>query len=659
MPDPGTGGTGEPTGTGGSSQSNTGGTSGQMPGQPGVTCSGDVTGGPALSADHPNMYLNAGEIAAISAQIEADAQPWKDAYDDLLSRASAALNQTPVGVTEVGRDSPAYYTERPYCGWTPEASPCGGDACCDGQINPNADRADYEAAIDMSRAIRDLGIAYAFTGQANYASHAITLINHWAVNEATRANPGFTDAQSEIELSITIPAMFYGADLIWNFSGWDAAERDAFVQWTRDFAENARNKSDSVDANNFGDWRLVLLAAAASLVKDDELMQYVVDHYKAMVPNQIDGGGRWVKELGRTRGLHYSLYAANALVQVAEIVRHQGVDLYNFESSSGTGSLKKGIDWLLPFVLDQSSWPYEQLDALTEDNIDLFEFAYLTWQEDGYLEVFDQWPRPLYDIRTAGPATLTHAFGAYPWTLEGGGQIPLSIQTMPAGNDQPYTVVFSATSSDSDLTFDWDFGDGETSSDASPTHTYDEPGCYDVQLTTTSADGDEETANTSVVLVDPDAEIPIDDLNSSVSWNGQPVGAQTGTFTIEFDLTPAQASMDGVVGLSDGAASGYGDLAVAVRMNDQGYLDARNGGAYEAASQVQYAANQTIHVRMVVNVGSKTYDVFVTPEGGDETALAQGYSFRTEQSAVTQLDTLVAQAEDGSHSVTAIALSTP
>jgi hypothetical protein len=68
------------------------------------------------------------------------------------------------------------------------------------------------------------------------------------------------------------------------------------------------------------------------------------------------------------------------------------------------------------------------------------------------------------------------------------------------------SVTFSATATDeedsaSELTYEWDFGDGETSSDANPTHEYSKSGTYDVTLTIRDSDGD--TADDSVSITIP------------------------------------------------------------------------------------------------------------------------------------------------------------
>jgi PKD repeat protein len=53
----------------------------------------------------------------------------------------------------------------------------------------------------------------------------------------------------------------------------------------------------------------------------------------------------------------------------------------------------------------------------------------------------------------------------------------------------PLEVAFENRSSGNIVAWDWNFGDGATSSDQNPTHTYILPGVYDVTLTVTSNDG--------------------------------------------------------------------------------------------------------------------------------------------------------------------------
>ena len=139
---------------------------------------------------------------------------------------------------------------------------------------------------------------------------------------------------------------------------------------------------------------------------------------------------------------------------------------------------------------------------------------------------------------------------------------------------------------------------------------------------------------------------------AAASWQNQALPqAQTGSFEVGFVSTPSRAQMDSVIGLSNGVPAQYADLAAIVRFATTGVIDARNGGSYQADAAVTYAAGVPYEFRMVVDVASRTYDVFVSPDGGAEVALATNYAFRSEQSTVTVLTHWAVTAAVGSQAV--------
>ena len=134
---------------------------------------------------------------------------------------------------------------------------------------------------------------------------------------------------------------------------------------------------------------------------------------------------------------------------------------------------------------------------------------------------------------------------------------------------------------------------------------------------------------------------------SAGSWQNAAFPAQTGSFTAEFDATASAAKIDGISGLSNGPASAYSGLAAAVRFNNTGTIDARNGGAYAAAASIPYSAGTSYHFRLVVNTAARTYSAYVKPAGGTEVLIGSGYAFRTEQASVTSLSALALYASAG------------
>jgi hypothetical protein len=141
-----------------------------------------------------------------------------------------------------------------------------------------------------------------------------------------------------------------------------------------------------------------------------------------------------------------------------------------------------------------------------------------------------------------------------------------------------------------------------------------------------------------------------------------PLGStQSGTFTAQFDASPSISPSNVTLSLCSGAQTAYTGLACMVRFNTTGTIDARNGGAFAAATSIPFSAGVNYHFRMVVNVATHTYSAFVTPAGGSEITIGSGYAFRTEQAAVTSLDTFnvdVNTTPGGSVTVGAVTVTT-
>ncbi|MDP3848981.1 MAG: hypothetical protein Q8Q59_00645 [Luteolibacter sp.] len=138
------------------------------------------------------------------------------------------------------------------------------------------------------------------------------------------------------------------------------------------------------------------------------------------------------------------------------------------------------------------------------------------------------------------------------------------------------------------------------------------------------------------------------------AWRNLALSPQTGTFVISFNMSCGATGMDGVAGLSATSASAYSDLAVALRFATTGVIDARNGGSYQAAGVLNYAAGVIYRVMLTVNPGYRTYSATVTPAGGSPVVIASSYAFRTEQASVASLANLAALANGGSLTVSGI-----
>jgi PKD repeat protein len=96
--------------------------------------------------------------------------------------------------------------------------------------------------------------------------------------------------------------------------------------------------------------------------------------------------------------------------------------------------------------------------------------------------------------------------GMYKWEYVKGTRAPRAVLTTDRTNGQaPLTVKFSsAGSNDPDpadsLRFAWDFGDGTSSSDQNPTHTYTANGVYTARLTVTDSTGKTDIQSTVITV---------------------------------------------------------------------------------------------------------------------------------------------------------------
>lgn len=371
---------------------------------------------------NPNTFLNQEEINAIKARI--NVEPWKTAYNSLISNANNALN-TPLQSVTLGGIIPPNGDKHDY--WV--------------DIPGAGDRTDYNALKKMGRdSIKYLGIAYVLTGNTSYADKTRDLINAWSTNVATKMTPWFTNFTGEdernrqvrIDLVQNMSIIFYGADLIWNYPGWNQSDKDAFKSWASQLIMSAKQWCM---CNNYEDWRLVFISTAASLIGDNETLTWVFDRFKQLIDGNFKCGntnypdpaitakGEMRYEVlgsacsgaqppcpGRKDALTYSSFALDGFMHVAEIALHHGVDLYNYKNTSGIG-LEKALDFYAPYVTDPTKWiadGYCQSSAYNGENAALFELAYARYNKQIYKGPINKWGRPMYDYYCMGPTTLMY-----------------------------------------------------------------------------------------------------------------------------------------------------------------------------------------------------------------------------------------------------------
>lgn len=347
--------------------------------------------------------LDGAEVAAVTEQIRAGNDPWRSGYAAQISDTERALDASPRSVVDDG-------------------APEGVD---EHRFATGADRTDYEAALDMGRWIRDLGLGYAFTGADRYARKAIDLVDHWFVAPATRMHPSGKNhggADFSIELHVTIPKMIYGVSLVAGHPSWrriDGGE-NAVREWIRAYLDDmeAGAGEDSYDGaveNNIYAWWILGRATAAAYLDDRDSLTGAFDDWRANALAQIESSGRLKLERQRENGLLYSLYGLKALTLTAEIARHYGVDLYGYAPDDAEESaLQRAFAFHAQYVRNPDAWEWGLGDgnfsaAEREEGASVYELACSRWSTESYRRVVRSTGRPVYDRRILGWVTLTHA----------------------------------------------------------------------------------------------------------------------------------------------------------------------------------------------------------------------------------------------------------
>ncbi|MFK7846325.1 MAG: ThuA domain-containing protein [Rhodothermales bacterium] len=187
----------------------------------------------------------------------------------------------------------------------------------------------------------------------------------------------------------------------------------------------------------------------------------------------------------------------------------------------------------------------------------------------------------------------------------------------------PLTVAFTSASEDFDgdeLTYAWDFGNGQTSSEENPTFTYDTPGTYQASLTVTDPEGEESNASYEILAGNdlPALKLNITAGNGSFYWDDSELAYEVQLVDAE-DGSLANGSIDPArVTLTMDYLERGADLALPV-LGHEAMMDATRSLIGKHLTEASDCSG--CHQQEVASVGP-TYKAIADRYGDDRQAIA-------------------------------------
>jgi Alginate lyase. len=263
--------------------------------------------------------LNNKEVSSLQKLIKKDSSV-KNLYISLKKLADAALTQTPDPIDTI---------------------------VSEGHL------ANDPKKIITGRSLRDidkihaLAEAYIIENNPSYLNKLVEFLSAWATVNKPQGNP-INDTKFE--------DLFVAYDLTKNKI--PSSSKKIIESWLATIADEeintGKNKMKTTSFNNWNSHRLKTIGNIAYILNNDTYKKYIDEELPKQIEKNLlpDGSGF---DFHERDALHYHTYTLEPLINLATIIkRATGKDYYNYISLTGS-SIKRSIDFLIPFVTGEKT----------------------------------------------------------------------------------------------------------------------------------------------------------------------------------------------------------------------------------------------------------------------------------------------------------------
>lgn len=365
----------------------------------------------ARAAGVPQIFTSSGaDLAAFREQAKAGNEFAVKMRAAILEDAEKAMSAGPFTVVQKefmppSGDKHDYMSLSPYW-WADPTKPDGKPYIRrDGQFNPERSKYDLGPLEAMSNAVEDLAMGYYFTGDEKYAARSALLLRTWFLDPPTRMNPNMKYAQSVPGYDEPRPSGIIeggrfrkavdAAGLIAGSSAWSAADHAAMQKWFAELTDyittSPQGVAELTQPNNHASWATVQVATFLLFAgENDRAREVLKTNFARLLDSQIKADGSQPEELARTLSFHYSRFNLLALIEMAMLGEHVGLDLWNHKTADGRG-IRTALDYLTPYALKQKEWEHKQITPMKfGDLVQLYRRAANAYHEPAYEAVAAQ-----------------------------------------------------------------------------------------------------------------------------------------------------------------------------------------------------------------------------------------------------------------------------